>query len=150
MSDYRQHDAMANYIATRAPQLAPAPRRAPRTVAVRVSADRRGFTSAHLIAVAIVGALIGLWISPGRAYAVQLESADRDVSAVRVSYVEPVGARRLYVELNNGAAYRLNPCQSEDGRQCYWDADARGNNLGRSFVAVAGRVITSRMIGDAR
>jgi hypothetical protein len=120
-------------------------------------------TRRHLAGVAIVGALIGAWISPGRAYAAeQVEPisrekiSDRDFPGrtpeknLRVTYVEPIGARRLHVELNNGAAYLLNPCRTEDGRHCYWDADARGNNLGRSFVVVAGRVISSRMIGDAR
>lgn len=84
------------------------------------------------------------------AHADQLEPADRNVTRVRVTYVEPIGARRLFVELNNGAAYRLNPCRYEDGRQCYWDADDRGNGVGRSFVAVSGRVTYSSMIGDAR
>lgn len=107
-------------------------------------------TRRHLAGVAIVGALIGAWISPGRAYAVQLESADRDVTAVRVSYVEPVGKRQLFVELNNGAAYRLNPCRVEDGRHCYWDAGDRGNGAGDSFVRVSGRVIYSAKIGAAR
>lgn len=107
-------------------------------------------TRRHLVAAAILGALIGLWISPGRAYAEQLEPADRNVSTVRVSYVEPSGARRLYVELNNGAAYRLSPCRVEDGRHCYWDADDRGNGAGRSFVRVSGRTVYSRLIGAAR
>lgn len=108
-------------------------------------------TRRHLVAVAILGALIGLWISPGRAYAVQLEPADRHVETVRVTYVEPaIGPQDLYVELNNGATYALKPCRFEDGRQCYWDADARGNGVGSSFIVVSGRVIYSRMIGDAR
>jgi hypothetical protein len=84
------------------------------------------------------------------AAAEQLEPADRDVTRVRVTYVEPAGTRALYVELNNGATYHLNPCRSEDGRQCYWDADDRGNGIGRSYVVVAGRVIYSRLIGAAR
>lgn len=107
-------------------------------------------TRRHLAGVALVGALIGAWISPGRAYAVQLESADRQVSTVAVSYVEPVGARKLYVELNNGAAFRLNPCRVEDGRQCYWDAGDMGNGAGSSFVRVSGRLIFSDAVGGAR
>jgi hypothetical protein len=107
-------------------------------------------TRRHLAGVAFIGALIGAWISPGRAYAVQLESAGRPVETVRVSYVEPVGTRQLYVELNNGAAYRLKPCRVEDGRMCYWDAGDRGNGAGSSFVRVSGRIIYSNKIGDAR
>lgn len=108
------------------------------------------FTGRQLAGLALAGALVGAWLSPGRAYAVQLESADRPVETVRVTYVEPVGARRLYVELNNGATYRLNPCRYEDGRHCYWDAGTAGNGAGSSFVVVAGRVIYSDKIGDAR
>lgn len=142
MSDHR---TIENYIAGRAPHLAP------RTVTVRLTAPRRRtFTGRQLLALAIVGALIGLWLSPGRAYAVQLESADRQVDTVRVTYVEPVGARKLYVELNNGAAYRLNPCRVEDGRQCYWDAGDTGNGAGSSFVRVSGRIIFSAAVGGAR
>lgn len=144
------HDSMAAYVTHRAPELAPR-RHTPRTVTVRLTrAPRRTWSAWHLVAVAIVGALIGLWISPGRAHGVQLEPADRNVDTVRVSYVEPVGARKLYVELNNGAAYRLNPCRHEDGRQCYWDAGDRGNGAGSSFVRVSGRLIYSSMIGGAR
>lgn len=95
-----------------------------------------------ILAPAVVAA--GLALVPGAAHAEQLESADRKVDTVRVTYVEPVGRRALFVELNNGAAYRLNPCRVEDGRQCYWDADNRGNGIGRSFVSVGGRVIFTR------
>lgn len=98
-------------------------------------------TRRHLVAVAIIGALIGLWISPGRAYAGQVEPADRDVKRVHVTYVEPIRGRRLFVELNNGAAYKLRPCRFEDSRGCYWDAATRGNGRGRSFVVVSGRVL---------
>lgn len=80
------------------------------------------------------------------ASAEQLEPADREVSTVRVVYVESSDGRRLYVELNNGATYRLSPCRVEDGRHCYWDADARGNGIGRSFVRVSGRTVYSRLI----
>lgn len=99
----------------------------------------------------VAAGLTAVCLAPSApAAAVQLEAADRHVDTVRVTYVEPVGRRGLFVELNNGAAYRLQPCRVEDGRHCYWDADDRGNNLGRSFVVVAGRVISSRMVGGAR
>lgn len=108
-------------------------------------------TRRHLAAVAILGGLVGLWISPGRAYAVPIEPADHHVTTLRVTYVEPaVGPQDLYVELNNGATYALKPCRVEDGRQCYWDADARGNGVGRSFVRVSGQLIYSTAVGTAR
>lgn len=102
---------------------------------------RRTLTAAALSAVLAP-------VAPATAH--QLEPADRHVETVRVSYVEPVGRRALYVELNNGAAYRLKPCRFEDGRMCYWDADDRGNGIGRSFVVVSGRIVYSAMVGGAR
>lgn len=102
-----------------------------------------------LTAVTALAASI-LSLTAGTAAAVQLESADRDVTRVRVTYVEPIGARKLYVELNNGATYRLNPCRYEDGRNCYWDARTAGNGRGHSFVAVSGRLVYSNMIGGMR
>lgn len=98
-------------------------------------------TRRHLVAVAILGALIGLWISPGRAYAGQVEPADRDVKRLSVTYAEPVDRRAVFVEMNDGSAWMLRPCRSEDARTCYWDARRFGNGVGRSFVVLRGRVV---------
>lgn len=98
----------------------------------------------------VAAAVATLILAPAAAHADQLEPADRNVDTVRVTYVEPVGARGLFVELNNGAVYRLQPCRYEDSRHCYWDADSRGNGIGRSFIRVSGRIVFSRMVGDAR
>lgn len=95
-------------------------------------------------------ALSAAVLAPAAAHANQLEAADRNVSTVRVSYVEPIGAHKLYVELNNGATYRLNACRYEDGRMCYWDAGDMGNGAGNSFVRVSGRIVYSSMVGGAR
>lgn len=100
-----------------------------------------------LSTIAIAAAIVA---GPTAANAVQIEPADREVTTTRATYVEPVGERKLYVELNNGATYRLNPCRYEDGRQCYWDADSAGNGKGHSFISVAGKVIYSKKIGAAR
>jgi hypothetical protein len=35
----------------------------------------------------------------------------------------------------------LPPCAAEDSTFCAWDAQARGNGAGRSFVDVAGLTI---------
>lgn len=87
---------------------------------------------------ALVGAAIATTITfaPSSADAVQVELADREVFSVRLTYVEPTGPRRMFVELNNGAAYRLRPCKMEDSNGCYWDASKAGNGRGNSFVAV--------------
>lgn len=37
-----------------------------------------------------------------------------------------------------GANVALGPCQAEDSPNCYWDATARGNGQGNSFVDVMG------------
>jgi len=92
---------------------------------------------------------LALALAPSTAHAEQLEPADRTVSTVRVTYVEPTNTRAIYVELNNGATYKLKPCRVEDGRHCFWDAASVGNHTGHSFVVVAGRVIYSRMIDGA-
>lgn len=42
-----------------------------------------------------------------------------------------------------GPTYRLSPCLDEYGTgayACYWDAQNRGNGLGRSFVLIGGTV----------
>lgn len=96
---------------------------------------------APILAAAILGSLIGLWISPGRAYAIQVEPSTRTVERVRVTYVEPVAHRRVFLELNNGAAYIMRPCRYEDSHGCYWNARTRGNHAGRSFVNVRGDVL---------
>jgi uncharacterized membrane-anchored protein len=65
--------------------------------------------------VAIVGALIGLWVSPGRAYS------------------EPMTAGES-LELT---ADRMPRCVAEDGSgqaRCVWDARHMGNGEGRSVV----------------
>lgn len=68
--------------------------------------------------------------------AVRVENPTRWVEVPAVSYLEPVGAGRVFVELDNGAAYRLAPCRYEDGAGCWWDASTAGNGRGWSFVAV--------------
>jgi len=63
---------------------------------------------------------------------------------VRVVHHTPAPtARRGYVEarLNNGALYRLRPCKQEDSRNCYWDAEFRGNGAGHSFADIRGSVV---------
>jgi hypothetical protein len=34
----------------------------------------------------------------------------------------------------------LPPCAAEDSRNCHWDAQARSNGLGHSFIDMAGEV----------
>lgn len=73
--------------------------------------SRRGFTVPQLVALAIVGALIGLWISPGRAYAAP-------------------APQQL-------AAHTIEPCAWEDGSGqvlCVWAGHIMGDGVGRSAV----------------
>lgn len=81
---------------------------------------------------------------PAAGHAVQVEPATSHPAHVRVSYLEPMTRGRVWLELNNGAAYRLKPCEWEDSRGCYWDAGTSGNGHGHSFVTVrvAGRACT--------
>lgn len=68
-----------------------------------------------LVAAAVVGALLGLWLSPGRGYA-------EPVPGVSPAAVSPAGIR---------------PCVVEDGsgvRRCVWDGRHMGNGHGRSLV----------------
>lgn len=72
------------------------------------------FTSRHLAGVAVFGAALGLWLSPGRAYS----SEDQTTT--------------------------LRPCVYEDSSDCFWDARKRGNHKGRSFVNIDGHVYLLR------
>lgn len=67
------------------------------------------FTRRQTAGVAAFGALVGLWVSPGRAY-----SSPEDHQST------------------------LRPCAFEDSRDCFWDAAKRGNRKGRSFVNIDG------------
>ena len=91
-----------------------------------------------LAGVALIGALIGAWISPGRAYADPVPAAPHGVHVVRIG-AGPVGPR-IAVTLSNGARDILAPCRYEDGRACYWLATVAGNGRGSSFIVTRGRV----------
>lgn len=98
----------------------------------------------------IVGALIGLWLSPRAGYgaepltrvneapyggckeawmAPRSEGADwcRDRGwVVRSRFV--ITPKKLVVH------NRMRPCPREDSGNCYWDADRRGNQEGWGFI----------------
>lgn len=122
------HDAMRDYVAARTTAPAPLPAR------------RRGISGRQLAGVALAGALIGAWISPGRAYADPVPATPDGVHVVKLG-AGPVGPR-IAVTLSNGARDILAPCRYEDGRACYWDGGEMGNGVGRSFVVTRGRVFT--------
>lgn len=93
-------------------------------------------TRRHLAGVAAFGAAVGLWVSPGRAHA---DPVDNTNPAVYVSHMSPQPAGpAVTVTLSTGKVRQLNPCRVEDGRRCYWQADVRGNGIGRSFVVLGG------------
>lgn len=100
---------------------------------------------AQLVAVALaflgVAILVAAIPSPAHSAVTPLEGADSHPRHVRVAYAEPLTRGHVYVELNNGATYRFTPCAREDSRNCYWDAQTRGNGHGHSFVNLAGDVL---------
>lgn len=38
------------------------------------------------------------------------------------------------------------PCATEDSNNCYWDAQARGNGVGTSFVVIDNEVIRLQVL----
>lgn len=50
------------------------------------------------------------------------------------------GRRLMIVKWSDGKTLLLNPCKYEDGRNCYWEADRRGNKIGDSFVVAFGKI----------
>lgn len=107
-------------------------------------------TRRHLAGVAIVGALIGAWISPGRAYADPVPDKPGGVYVQRID-TRPAGPA-IAVTLSNGRTDVLRPCVYEDGRRCYWIGSEFGNGRGSDFLVMSGRVFTMDLswIGDAR
>lgn len=111
----------------------------------RHAGKRRGMSGRSLAGVAIAGAMIGLWVSPGRAYADPVDNTD---PAVYVSRVAPAPAGpAITVTLSTGKTRELAPCRVEDGRRCYWQADVRGNRIGRSFVVIGGVRYSVNLVG---
>jgi len=71
--------------------------------------------------------------------AVRLEAPTRHVSHVRITYVQPARANRVWVEFNTGSLWSLRVCPAEDSSNCYWDARKQGNGHGRSFATIKGK-----------
>lgn len=47
---------------------------------------------------------------------------------------------RARLACRDGWATRVRACPQEDSRHCFWHAPSRGNGVGRSFVAIEGKV----------
>lgn len=73
---------------------------------------------AAVVAAAVLGSLIGLWISPGRG----VDTVD--VIAPRAAHTAPAGLPR----------WVTRPCAEEDSLNCRWDARDQGNGHGHSFI----------------
>jgi hypothetical protein len=78
------------------------------------------FTRRQLVGVALLGATVGLWVSPGRAYS----SPEPDTTTLR-------------------------PCVYEDSQNCWWDAGKMGNGRGTSFVNIDGHLYFLRGVRRA-
>ncbi len=74
-----------------------------------------------------------------------IESPDRLVKTLAVTYTErvqiPGQSPLLVAEFNDGRMIAFRPCRYEDGSGprerhagCYWNARARGNKIGTSFI----------------
>jgi hypothetical protein len=93
------------------------------------------------IALALMGTLLGvaMLVTPAHARAVQLgEPKVERVHHDPVLYVEHVQRRWYYVELADGSSWMFTPCRQEDSRNCWWNAQTRGNGEGTSFVNIHG------------
>lgn len=74
----------------------------------------------------------------------QLKCATHHVHHRAVVYFRHIKGGNAFVRLNNGAEFFLVPCAYDElvaGKPCYWNAETRGNGLGRSFVNVYNRTI---------
>jgi type 1 glutamine amidotransferase len=55
-------------------------------------------------------------------------------------WVDRIGKTRwFYVELYDQSKWLVPRCRYEDSRNCYWNAERRGNGEGRSFVDIGSR-----------
>lgn len=92
-------------------------------------------TARHLVAVAIVGALVGLWVSPGRGYSLEAPAGASVPCDEAWRYPGTAGAAACAsLELT---ADRMPRCVAEDGSgqaRCVWDARHMGNGEGQSVV----------------
>lgn len=102
------------------------PRRTVRVVLTGYASRRRVPAGLPLVlAAALVGALLGAWISPGRAY------AGPDTTA-------PAAVVKAW-----------KPCKYEDGsgqRRCVWDARHMGNGEGHSVKIIHGGTDSAKYV----
>ena len=86
---------------------------------------------------AIASTLIALFIMCGIAAPANADPVNNNDPALYVSRIVPVDAG-IRVTLSDGHRATLKPCRYEDGRRCYWNAEARGNGIGNSFLVARG------------
>lgn len=55
-----------------------------------------------------------------------------------VMYVEYVHRKWFLAELSDGSTWMVTRCRHEDSRNCWWNAQRRGNGEGRSFLNIHG------------
>lgn len=79
------------------------------------------WTLRWMLALALLAAVVLLWLNPYRADAALIREADQRVSVLRVTNMDRVGARRIKVTLNNGSVWMTRPCRVDPGspRDCY-------------------------------
>ena len=90
--------------------------------------------------VALFGLLMVLMprtVDPDLAPPAPVEFVSHTVERPYVSRIVPLARPNAViwkVEWSDGVKKFLWPCKFEDSRRCYWQADVRGNQVGRSFI----------------
>jgi hypothetical protein len=60
------------------------------------------------------------------------------VATLTIVAMHRLSMGRLAVAFNDGSSYDVRACKREDGRRCWWDADARGNRRGDTILRLRG------------
>lgn len=103
------------------------------------SATIRVVAGLALILTAMIGTVITAPEADARAVEIHGPRYDLDPDARNpFIWVEHVQRRWHYAERVDGSEWMVTRCRYEDSRNCYWNAQKRGNHRGRSFIDING------------
>lgn len=77
--------------------------------------------------------------SESKGRATLLDGAHHNVKHLRVTDSQAFH-RKLVAVFNDDSTWEFGPCKYEDSRNCWWDADKRGNKAGHTFINLRGQV----------
>lgn len=82
----------------------------------------------NLVAVILLALSLLTWaaLTVANAYPASSESPQVGADAPALVFIAPTG-------VDQGDAFTLPPCPTEDSAACYWDAPSRGDGTGRSY-----------------